>query len=110
MSEHVMVKKERPPISDEVEFSKAIRLSGRQWLGVVLASVAFVVAAPWVWTQAVPFAIEPDYRMPEELSDDYWFYERYVGLAVEQHDAVVLGDSVVWGKYVSRRETLSHYL
>jgi hypothetical protein len=48
--------------------------------------------------------------MPHELSNDYWLFERYAGLAVEEYAAVILGDSVVWGEYVARDETLSYYL
>ena len=47
--------------------------------------------------------------MPHELSNDGWRFERYAELAVQEYDAVVLGDSVVWGE-LWRHETLSHYL
>ena len=48
--------------------------------------------------------------MPHDLSNDYWLYERYAGLAAGQYDTLLLGDSVIWGEYVTRQETLSHYL
>ena len=35
---------------------------------------------------------------------------RYARLAAEQGDAVIIGDSVVWGEYVTPEGTLSHYL
>src|SRR4029077_17584197 len=41
---------------------------------------------------------------------DYWLYERYAGLAADRYSALILGDSVVWGVYATRQETLSHYL
>ena len=91
-------------------FSNGIRLSLRQWLGVGLFAVALAVLAPVLWEQAEDFSLQPDYRMPYDLSNDYWLYERYAGLAAEQYDTLLLGDSVVWGQYVTRQETLSHYL
>jgi hypothetical protein len=110
MSEHSTVRKERLPTTDAVEFSNAVRLTLRQWLGVGLFTVVFVVVAPTLWKQVEEFPLEPDYRMPHELSSDYWLFERYVGLATQEYDTVVIGDSVVWGEYVTRQETLSHYL
>ena len=110
MSEHIMVKKELPGLTDRVAFSNAIRLSGRQWLGVALFALVLAWLAPVLWKQVEEFTLEPDYRMPRELSNDYWFYERYVGLAAEEYDILVLGDSVIWGEFVTRSETLPHYL
>jgi hypothetical protein len=66
--------------------------------------------APRLWQQVEPFPPEPDYRMPHDLSNDYWLYERYARLAAGRYDTVLLGDSVVWGEYVTRPQTLSHYL
>jgi hypothetical protein len=48
--------------------------------------------------------------MPHDLSNDYWLYERWTGLAAEHYDTLIIGDSVVWGEYVTRQQTLSHYL
>jgi hypothetical protein len=95
---------------DRVPFSNGIRLTGRQWLGVGLFMVLLVVAAPVLWQQLEPFALEPDYRMPHDLSNDYWLFARYAGLAAQQYDTLLLGDSVIWGEYVTRQETLAHYL
>src|SRR5262249_12557312 len=46
----------------------------------------------------------------KDLSNDYWLYDRYARLAATGCDALVVGDSVVWGEYVTRDQTLSHYL
>jgi hypothetical protein len=48
--------------------------------------------------------------MPYELSHDYWLYERYCRSACSQNEILVIGDSVVWGHYVPKDNTLSHYL
>ena len=94
---------------DVTTFSNAIRLTGRQWLIVGLFTAPLLVA-PSVWKQYEPLTLEPDYRMPHDLSNDYWLYERYVGLAARQYETLLLGDSVVWGEYVTREGTLSHHL
>jgi hypothetical protein len=90
--------------------SNAIQLTGRQWVGVGLCALALVFLGPTLWTRIERFDLEPDYRLPYDLSADYWLYDRYSRLAASQYDAVVIGDSVVWGQYVRREETLSHYL
>src|SRR5438128_9583980 len=104
MSEHITVKKEPslPSLDARIAFSNAICLSGRQWLGVVLFVVGVAIVLPRLWTHIEELTLTPDYRMPRELSDDYWFYERYVGLAADEYDTLVLGDSVVWGEFVNR--------
>jgi hypothetical protein len=100
----------RPADSDRIAFSNSIRLSGRQWLGITLFAVLLVNVAPMLWTQFEEFPLQPDYRLPHDLSNDYWLYERYAKLASQHYDTLVIGDSVVWGEYVKRHETLSHYL
>jgi hypothetical protein len=99
-----------PTDPDATALSNGIRLTGRQWLGVGLFSVLLVVLAPLLWKRVEPFTLEPDYRMPHELGNDYWLFERFAGLATGPCDTLLFGDSVVWGEYVGRHETLSHYL
>ena len=111
MNEHIMVKDDPPlPGEERIAFSNGICLSALQWLGLATFTAALAFAVPWAWKQVEEFALEPDYRMPRELSDDYWFYERYVSLAADEYDTLVLGDSVIWGEFVNRRETLAHFL
>jgi hypothetical protein len=90
--------------------SNAIHLSGRQWIGVGLFAIAMILLAPIIWQRIEPMKLEPDYRMPYELSEDYWLYDRLSRLAASDYDTLLLGDSVVWGQYVTREQTLSHYL
>jgi lysophospholipase L1-like esterase len=92
------------------DFSNAVRLTGTQWIGVGIFSVALVLGAAPLWERVEKFDHEPDYRMPYDLSNDYWLYERYSRLAAIHTDTLVFGDSVVWGQYVTREQTLSHYL
>jgi hypothetical protein len=91
-------------------FSNGIRLNGRQWLGLGLFAVVLLSLAPLLGRHAEKFALEPDYRIPHDLSNDYWLYECFAGLAADHYDTVLIGDSVVWGEYVTRQQTLSHYL
>jgi len=98
------------PEPEEIAFSNGIRLTGRQWLGLGLFGFLLIVVAPSLWHHAEKFALEPDYRIPHDLSNDYWLYERFAGLAAGHDDTLLIGDSVVWGEYVTRQETLSHYL
>ncbi len=98
------------PGTKRILFSNAICLSARQWLYIAVFAVLLVNVAPVVWKEFEEFTPDADYRIPHELSNDYWLYERYAELAARQFDTLVLGDSVVWGEYVKREETLSHYL
>jgi hypothetical protein len=95
---------------EPIEFSNGIRLTFRQWVFVGLYTVALVVLGPSLWEQVEPFAPGTDYRIPHDLSNDYWLYERNCRSAVGRYDTIVIGDSVVWGEYVKPHETLSHYL
>jgi hypothetical protein len=93
-----------------IAFSNGIRLTGSEWLGLGLFAAVIALFVPSLWRRAEKFALEPDYRMPHELSNDYWLYECFAGLAADHDDTLLIGDSVVWGEYVNRDETLSHDL
>jgi hypothetical protein len=90
--------------------SNGIRLSIGQWIIVAVICYAAVILLPHVWEKFDKFSPGINYRQPYELSNDYWQYQRYCRLACLKYDNVVIGDSVVWGHYVSRDNTLSHYL
>jgi hypothetical protein len=95
---------------DGPDFSNSIRLSGRQWIVVGIVTLAMVLFAPALWKQVERFQLEQDYRIPHDLSNDYWFYDRWSRLAAANYDTLLIGDSVIWGEYVTRQETPSHYL
>jgi hypothetical protein len=95
---------------DTTEFSNSIRLTGREWVCVgIFGLVVFFFASP-LWKKVETFTPDADYRVPYDLSNDYWLYERHADRAAEHYDTLVIGDSVVWGEYVKPDETLSHYL
>jgi hypothetical protein len=93
-----------------VAFSNELRLTIREWIALSVFTLALVLVAPALWTYVEPLHFESDQRMPYELSGDYWLYDRFSRLAASQCETLLIGDSVVWGQYVKRDETLSHYL
>ena len=100
------------PLAEQgaIALSNGIRLTGGQWLGLGLFAIVILVFAPSLWRHTERFALEPDYRIPHDLSNDYWLYERFAGLCASHYDTLLIGDSVVWGEYANRQETLAHYL
>lgn len=113
MQERQTFNQDRPGTTREIrahDASNAMQLSGRQWLGIAGLAVLLVVGAPALWTCIEPFPAEADYRMPYALGNDYWFYDRFTRAAAARYDVMLVGDSVVWGAYVTRTQTLSHAL
>jgi hypothetical protein len=90
--------------------SNNIRLSEREWIIVAVVCSAFLCLGPVLWGRLEKFEPGSDYRLPYELGNDYWLYSRYCRWACSKYDTLVVGDSVVWGHYVSSDNTLSHYL
>jgi hypothetical protein len=97
-------------LSDGFDCSHVVRLSGRQWLAVAVVLLAVVGLGPTLWNQVEVFQPGSDYRLPYELSSDYWLWRRHCSRACDQNRVLVIGDSVIWGHYVPPDETLSHYL
>lgn len=95
----------------EIKFSSnSIRLNIRQWIFAAIFCAAAIISIPAVWNKIEKFTPDDDYRLPYQLNSDYWQYERYSKLACEKYKTTVLGDSVIWGHYVPKDQTLSHYL
>ena len=90
--------------------SNSVRLSIGQWIIVTVICLAAMCLTPAAWERYEKFSPEQDYRIPYELGNDYRLYERYCRTASSQNETLVVGDSVIWGHYVSRENTLSHYL
>lgn len=100
------------PMNDVTPFdcSHALRLSGTDWVIVAVALLLLIGFAPMAWQRFETFKPGPDYRMPYELSSDYWLYGRYCRELCGRRKMLVVGDSVVWGHYVPPDQTLTHYL
>jgi hypothetical protein len=100
-----------PPALPEVPFGvNEMRLNAPQWLTALGAVALVVLLTPRVWQRLERFDGGPDYRIPYQLSRDYWFYGQWLRQAADSNMVVVLGDSVVWGEYVLPDGTLSHFL
>ncbi len=90
--------------------SHQMRLSARHWLVVAVIVALLFALIPRVWQRVERFEPGADYRIPYELSSDYWLYDRYCRSAVDTHEVLIVGDSVIWGHYVPPDRTLSHHL
>jgi len=100
-----------PPGKSEVAFSSnCVRLSGYELIFVSIVALLLFCFGPRLWQRVEKFEPESDFRLPYELSSDYWLYNRYCRWAISNHETLVIGDSVIWGHYVSQDNTLSHYL
>ena len=64
---------------EPIALSNGIRLTGREWLGLLLFAALLLGFAPLLSSRAERFALEPDYRIPHDLSNDYWLFECYAG-------------------------------
>jgi hypothetical protein len=87
-----------------------MRLNGPQCaltLGILLL---LVLLTPWLWKHIERFDTGSDYRIPYDLSKDYWLYQRRLDDKIDPRGIVMLGDSVVWGEYVLPDGTWSHFL
>ena len=96
--------------TETVFSSNGVRLSAYEWMFVGIVVLIVISFGPGLWGRIEKFEPEPDYRIPYQLSYDYWFYEHYSRRAGGRNDIFVIGDSVVWGHYVPEDETLSAYL
>ncbi|MCJ7628657.1 MAG: hypothetical protein MUO50_09745 [Longimicrobiales bacterium] len=96
--------------SGEPFSSNAVRLSIREWsiVLVALALIAFLVDG--LWPRIEKFEPSVDYRIPYDLSEDYWLFDRYCGVMSEANKTLVFGDSFIWGQYVEKEASLTHFL
>ncbi|MCK5271004.1 MAG: hypothetical protein KAJ52_00440 [Sedimentisphaerales bacterium] len=90
--------------------SNGIRLSPREAIVAAIIVAVLFVMIPKGWCLLEKFEPSADYRVPYDLSSDYWLYERYCRWAADKYETVVIGDSVVWGHYVPPDNTLSQHL
>jgi len=90
--------------------SNCVRLSGYEWFIVAVVIPALFYFVPKLWKQVEKFSPVSDYRLSYKLSDDYWLFSRYCRWVFSEEKTLVIGDSVIWGHYVSEDNTLTHYL
>jgi hypothetical protein len=87
-----------------------MRLNARQCLAALALVCAAIFLTPHLWKSLERFDTPPDYRIPYDLSKDYWLYRRRMENKVDRQSVIMLGDSVVWGEYVNPDGTWSHFL
>jgi hypothetical protein len=90
--------------------SNCVRLSGYELIFIVILVYVLFCFVPGLWQRIEKFEPAPDFRMPYELSNDYWLYDRYCRYAASKYDTLIIGDSVIWGHYVAQDNTLSGHL
>ncbi len=101
--------KETEEIQD-TPFVNEMRLTLRQWL-ITLGLVGLVLGfTPSLWERLERFETDSNYRIPYSLSKDYWLYDRWLDRAGNSEGVFVVGDSVIWGEYVSPDGTLPGFL
>ncbi len=95
---------------DDSRAAAEMRLAPRQCcVALAIVAVLFYVI-PQAWERIEPLPVGAGYRIPYRLGNDYWQYERICRAAAGGDQTLLIGDSVIWGHYVSTRGTLSHYL
>jgi len=110
-SNRVAAPQEGGMVEPRVPFgSNCLRLSVGEWLIAAIVVIAVAWLAPVLWRRVENFEPGPDYRLPYGLSNDYWLYQRYAEWAAERYDTFIIGDSVIWGHYVSKDNTLAAHL
>ncbi len=91
-----------------VDFGRSVvRLTVREWLAVAFVVVICFAGIPDLWERYERAPVSPEYRVPYAQSEDYWTYQGLLKQIVETDRIPVIGDSFVWGEYVSAGETLS---
>jgi hypothetical protein len=90
--------------------SADLRLSGRQWLCVLALLVPILLLTPAVWKRIERFDTGPNYRLPYDLSRDYWLYQRRLDHEIAPTNILMIGDSVIWGEYVRPDGTWSSFM
>ncbi len=100
----------RPDKKGDTFSSNAVRLSIREWLFVLAFLALAVLLIGPLWQRLERFEPSGDYRIPYSLTEDYWFFDRYCQTMSGVNKTLVFGDSFIWGQYVEKEESLTHFL
>ena len=83
----------RETMEIEIPFgSNCVRLTGHEWLIVAVVTSALFYFVPKLWKHIEKFEPGSDYRLPYNLSDDYWLFSRYCRWARTAEKILVVGD------------------
>jgi len=90
--------------------SNEMRLNFREWLIAFGVLAVLIYLLGFIRVRVEKFEVGKDYRLAYKLSEDYWLFKRYCKSVCAEGKSLVIGDSVIWGQYVEKGQTLSHYL
>ena len=85
-------------------------LTSRQWFMVATLMLVMLSSLPSMWKAIEPFDPEMDYRVPYATSQDYWLFQRHLETSLPERPVFFVGDSVVWGEYVTADSTWTAFL
>ena len=68
-----------------------VRLDARQWAATVVIVGLILLLTPWLWERLERFDTGRDYRIPYQLSKDYWLYGRRLSQVTGHEHILVLG-------------------
>ncbi len=97
-------------VKSEKFSSNEVRLSGTEWLWALGICLMVLIGLPPLERAAEEFKPDSDYRVPYRLGYDYYHFQRYSRWAADHYDILMIGDSVLWGDYVTPDNTLTHDL
>ncbi len=98
-------KADRPLFSSNV-----VRLTIREWVWLLVIMTGLAYIAGPVWKRLEPFEPSANYRIPFDSSENYWLFERYCGAVGQTDKTLLIGDSFIWGHFVTRHNTLASFL
>lgn len=87
--------------------SNPLQLNSKDWAIVLSIVLFFMLMIPFLWQKAENFEPSQNYRIPRSKSQDYWMFRRFASVIKEKSKIAVIGDSAIWGHYVSYDQTLS---
>ncbi len=90
--------------------SNSIRLKLGEWVVAAFMIGAVFAFMPALWESREKVDFGCNYRVPYEMSNNYWFISRWVRHASDKKPIVIIGDSVVWGHYTGLNGVLSAHL
>ncbi len=88
--------------------SNEVRLSLGQWVITIIVVLIFFAVIPAIWSGIDGFGPteENDFRNPYDWGYDYWMYGRSLADTYAVGKIPIIGDSVIWGAYADKDQTL----